>query len=394
MRRASALAAAGAVAFAVAVAALATDPPAVGAATGAAGPAGARRELRLTPVGRHDFLAPSTSHPALAAEELSGIAWMGGSLYVAVGDEHACLQFLAIRLDPATGRVVSALFREPVRLGDEDGRPLPDPAEGPDREGIAYDERADAVWIANERTGTDTHHPSIARHSVGDGRRTMLVTTESDSALGVFARLRVNLGFESVTRSRRGDTTWTANEGPLTIDGPPASANDGGMVRLQRFDRAMRPVTQVAYRVDPYPARIASPALLAGRETSGLSDLLLLPDGRLLALERAFAGDSTGVAGLRIRIYEVDPAGATDISRGPAAGGLASLRAGTDYIPAGKRLLWEQVFGLTNSNFEGMTLGPGLRNGDRVLILVADNNGGSSQALYTLRLRGLATRKR
>ena len=366
-------------------AAIALSPTVASPSRGAAG-------LKLTPVGRHDFLSPSMADRSLEAEELSGIAWMEGDRYVAIGDEHACLHFLEISLDPSTGRVHRARFGQPLRLKEADAGASPDTTAGGDREGIAYDASAGAVWITNERTGSDARRSSIARHSVKDGRRTKLVTTESDSALGIFARQRRNMGFESLTRTREGTVAWTANEGPLEIDGPVAGAVEGGTVRLLRFDRAMRPVAQFAYRVDPYAARIASPSILAGREVSGLSELLLLPDGRLLALERAFAGDSTSVANLRIRIYEVDFAGATDVSRGAAASGLAALRPGVDYVPVGKRLLWEDNFGLTNSNFEGMTLGPSLRNGDRALLLVADNNGGTSQALYTLRLRGLGKR--
>jgi hypothetical protein len=345
--------------------------------------------LRLTPVGRFDFDAPAATDPALVAEELSGIAWMGGDRFVAVGDEHACLHFLRIRIDPGTGRVLAARFGKPLRLRGSDARAIPDTTQGGDREGIAYDASEGTVWIANERTGADARRSSLAEHSVRDGRRTRTVTTASAPALEVFARQRLNQGFESLTRSRDGWTTWTASEGPLEIDGARPTAAEGGVVRLQRFDKAMRPAAQHAYLLDPCPARIASPSLLAGQEVNGLSELLLLPDGRLLALERAFAGDSTGVAGLRIRVYEVDVTAATDVSLGAPAEGLAAARPGVDYAPAKKRLLWQEDFGLTNSNFEGMALGPRLRNGDRALLLIADNNGGTSEAIYALRLAGV-----
>jgi hypothetical protein len=339
----------------------------------------------VTDVGRYDFEARPTEERRLLAEELSGIAWMGRDRYVAVGDEHACLQFLTIRIDPGTGRVTHAGIGKPVPLLDERGRAIPDSAEGPDREGIRFDRSTESVWISNERTGRSTRRSSLARHRLRDGTRTALVTTDSDSALRVFARQRNNRGFESLTGREDGRETWTANEGPLPADGRPPTATRGGVVRLVRFDREMRPIAQYAYDLDPYPAQIRSPALLRGRALNGLSDLLLLPDGRLLALERAFAGDSTGAAGFRIRIYEVALSGATDISRPPFAEGLA----GRDYAAAGKRLLWERSFGLDDSNFEGITLGPRLRNGDRALLLVADNNGGTAEALYALRLGGL-----
>jgi hypothetical protein len=351
-----------------------------------AAPTARRTELRLAPVSRYDFEARSPSDRRLLPEELSGISWMGGDRYAAVGDRHACVHFLTVRLDPATGRIARVRFGRPLLLTDERGRPIPDLTEGRDREGIRYDPRAAAVWISNERTGRDVRRSSIARHLLKNGRRTRLITVESDPALRVFATQRSNLGFESLTGSADGRATWTANEGPLRADGRKPTASEGGVVRLVRFDAAMRVVAELAYEVDPFDRRIETPALLRRRELSGLSDLALLPDGRLLALERAFAGDSTGAAGFRIRIYDVDPKGATDVSRPPFAEGLA----GQTYTPVRKRLLWEGRFGPDNSNFEGITLGPRLRNGDRAVILVADNEGGPAEALYALRLSGLA----
>lgn len=341
--------------------------------------------LRATDVGRYDFEARPTEDRRLLAEELSGIAWMGGDRYVAIGDQHACIQFLTIRIDPGTGRVRHASFGNPVLLRDERGSAIPDSAEGPDREGIRFDRPTESVWISNERTGPSTRRSSLARHRLRDGIRTALITIQSDSALRVFARQRNNRGFESLTGREDGRETWTANEGPLRVDGRSPTASSAGVVRLVRFNREMRPVAQYAYAVDPFPAPIKSPAVLRGRAISGLSDLLLLPDGRLLALERAFAGDSTGAAGFRIRIYEVDPSGATDVSQPLFAEGLA----GRDYVTVKKRLLWERSFGLDDSNFEGITMGPRLRNGDRALLLVADNNGGTAEALYALRLSGV-----
>ena len=341
--------------------------------------------LRVTAAGRFDFEAPVAAEPRLLAEELSGIAWMGGDRYVAVGDEHACLHFLSIRLDARTGRVTAARVERPLPLRDERGTPFPDSTEGPDREGIRYDRAAGAVWISNERTGCDASRSSLSRHSLSDGRRTRFITVDSDTALRIFATQRKNLGFESLTGREDGRETWIANEGPLRVDGGRAGESMGGVVRLVKLDGAMRPLAQFAYVVDPYPARIASPPLLRGYDVSGLSDLLLLPDGRLIALERTFAGDSTGAASLRIRLYEADVSGATDVSLPPYAKGLAGER----YTPAAKRLLWEGRFGLTNSNFEGIALGPRLRNGDRALLLLADNNGGAAEAIYALRLSGL-----
>ena len=341
--------------------------------------------LQLVPVGRYDFESKPTGEPAeLLAEELSGIDWIGGNQYLTVGDDHASVHQLTIHLDPGTGRVVDAQFRTPVRLCDANGVVIPDSL-GSDREGLRFVPENHEVWISNEHTDNDQSRSSLARHRLRDGRLLELVRTDGPSMLRVFSRQRLNGGLESLARSPDGSGYWTANEMPLSIDGEPATDSTGGVVRLQRLDAQMRPLAQYPYPLDPYFAKIQAPPQLAGFAVSGVSELCELPGGTLLSLERSFAGDSTGAANLRVRIYEISLPGATNVSQLGWAEGLR----GRPYTPVGKRLIWEENFGLTTSNFEGMTVGPELENGDLPLVLIADNNGGRSQALYVLRITGL-----
>ncbi len=340
--------------------------------------------IRAHPVGRFDFESQAGDDPTLVPEELSGIVWLGDDRYLAVSDAHAALHRLTIRVDPRTGAVLSAETSDAVPLRDESGSRVPEPSMAEDREGIALDPGRGEVWIANEQTLADKSLPSIEGYHLADALRIGLVRCDSDSVLGVFAHTRPNRDFESLARTPDGSGYWTANEDALAIDGVATSGSASGVVRLQRLDSEMRPGAQFAYRLDPWAASIRSPMLLAGREVSGLSELIALPGGRLLALERAFSGDARGNANLRSRLYLVDPAGATDVSREPLRSGLA----GKIYVPARKALLWQENWGLTNSNFEGMTLGPTLPDGSRLLVLIADNNAGTSQALFTIRLTG------
>jgi phytase-like protein len=346
-------------------------------------PAGA---ITLTPVGRFDFTAPRAATLAVLAEELSGIAWLEGDHYVAIGDEHATMHRLEIELDRETGRIERVHFERAIPLLDEKGGAIPDSI-GSDREGIEVNPDG-TVCISNERTGADQGRPSIACHRLDDGRMTRLIRTEGQDMLRVFSTERLNGGFEALTRRPDTGEVWTANEMPLTIDGDPPTDSTGAVVRLQKLDRELKPVAQYAYRLDSYPQKITIPPKLRGYAVNGLSEMLALPGGGLLTLERTFAGDSSGLPNLRIRIYQVDLAGATDVS---ALGPDGGLRHASSYVPVAKRLLWEKNFGLSNSNFEGMTLGPQLKNGDFPLILVADNNGGEDEALFALRVSGVAT---
>jgi len=336
--------------------------------------------LRLEPVGRYDFIGGWNRDPELVAEELSGLAWLHDSVFVAVSDQHAFLHFLVIDVDPRSGAVRRARFDGARALGDADGRPLERARGFADREGIVADEAADRVWLSQEKVG-DPPGPAIAEHRLSDGRLVRAVDPRNTPGLAVFRSARSNLAFESLTRTPDGGTFWTANEEALEKDGPTPTAERGTVVRLQALDRDLVPLAQVAYETDPHTGPIRTPEMFSGRALSGVSDLLAV-DGGLLVLERMFAGDANGFAQNRIRIYQVDLRAATDVSRGRTARGLA----GRTYTPAAKRLLAELTYPLSNSNFEGMALGPPLENGDRSMLLIADNNAGPGQALFALRL--------
>jgi 3-phytase len=340
------------------------------------------RSLRAVPVGRFDFESADPGEDAtLAPEELSGIVWIENDRYLAIGDAHAVVHPLTIVIDPRTGAVRSATFGAPLPLRDALGSRLPEPAMAEDREGIAYDPARREVLIANEQTGADKRWPSIERYS-SEGKTLAILRADADPALAPFLHARLNRAFESLARAADGSALWTANEDALFVDGPAASDSTGAVVRLLKLDPDLRPVAQFAYPLDPYSAKIRNPSILSGKEVGGLSELAALPGGGLLALERSFGGDRGGYASLRSRLYLVDLKGATDVSGPEYRDGLA----GKKYTPVTKTLLWQETWGLTDSNFEGMTLGPELQDGSRLLVLVADNNGGSAQALFTLRL--------
>lgn len=347
---------------------------------------GAAFAVALVSVGRYDFEAGQEFAADRPPDGLSGIAWREGDRYLAVSDRRPFLYPLAITLDPASGAVTGVRMEEPLPLRDRDGEAITDSLQGPDREGIVWDGASGAVWIANERTAATRSRPSLARHRIQDGRMTDLISATRRSPLAVFQAIRINQGFESLARAADGSETWTCNEGALTVDAAPGDSARGETVRLVRFDRRMKPAAQYAYRTDPPEGRIAFPPSLAGHEGFGVSDLLRLDDGALLVLERGLKGLPSGLPETHIRLYRAEVEGATDVSRGAPAAGLA----GRSVTPVRKQLLLSLVFPIqSNSNFEGMTLGPPLANGDRSLLLIADNDSGRRQSLYALRLRSV-----
>jgi hypothetical protein len=236
-----------------------------------------------------------------------------------------------------------------------------------DLEGIAYtNPTRNSVFVSDEIASG----PRVLEVNLANG-----FTIQTASIPPVFtANERTNRGFESLARSLDATEMWTANEEALTVDGPVATPDAGTVVRLLRLGVSGNTLTadqQFAYPVDA----MHGPYYL-GRGQSGLSDLALMPDGTLLALERSL-GDG-GTIAYRNRIYEIDRTSATDVSGAAFAAGLI----GQTYTPVAKHLLWQGAAdAAAGQNLEGLALGPRLADGRWLLIGVVDDQPGDLDTL-------------
>jgi len=301
----------------------------------------------IEPVGRFVFEEASI-------RELSGLSWdstaAAAPLYFCVSDAEPVLISLHAAIDVDTGKITSVTMGEPIALTDA----------STDLEGIAFDAKSRSVFISNES------EPGIRQHNASSGELLNRIDASSHPQLGAFQGATQNKAWESLAMSPDGRTIWTANEDSLPSD--PA-----GTIRLQRFDAALQPTGQWAYEMSPVPEHWTSKFAL------GVPDLLVLPGGALVVMERGFGSIRGGVEA-RIQLFQIDFRDATNL-----AGGSLDEAA-----RVGKSLLWESSFNDFNSNFEGLTLGPTLNNGDRSLLLVADNGGLSRRhSLFTLRLKAV-----
>lgn len=304
---------------------------------------------------------------------LSGITWGGGSTFWAVMDNSNKLVQLDVSFNTA-GAVSSAVVAGGLTL------PL-----SRDFEGIAYtDSQRNSVFLSDETSSG----MGLREFSLADGALLQTIAMPA-----VFANVRSNYGLESLTRQRGGQTMWTANEEALTVDGLLSSTTAGSVVRLQQFDSAGNQLTaarQLAYGTEPvHRSTNDDPTNPGALSRSGLVDLVALPDGRLLALERSFVRADFIIpdAGSQYRnsIFLLDLAGATDVSDFTA--GLI----GETYDPVGKALLWSATHGVLSSNpignFEGLALGPQLGSGNHVLLGIVDWPGsGSTDVISANRL--------
>lgn len=326
-----------------------SDVPLAAVPTAAAQP---RLSLNPTWQGVYRLRSESTG-----AAELSGIAYAGGSTYYAVGDNgSAAIWQLAATISTTFGWVTSGLVTGGLNT----------PGMGRDSEGIALRPGANNVWVTDEIDST------ITEFSLSDGAKVGSVAVPE---IYRPANVQNNLGLESLTYGAA--KLWTANEEALKPDGSISTTRTGSWVRVQQFaGEDLAPTVQYAYRTD----RISGMSPFISVERSGLVDLLALPDGRVLALEREVGGF---LPLFRSRIYQIDFSAASDVSD------VASLADG-GFTAVGKRLLWQGFF--LSDNFEGMTLGPRLNNGAYSVVLISDNGSGGSgqrQDLYSLVLRGV-----
>ena len=338
-------------------------------------------QLTITDAGRFDFTDTSGS----GARELSGIAYTGSSSYYAVGDKDRLLQTLSISHDSTTGAITTASINPSPILMD-----FPYPIGGPDHEAIAV-QGSNILLVSENGPELESIDP-ITGLPTGPLNIINFPSISSVYNLGS----RPNRSLESLTVYPANTSTFlTANEDALTLDGPTASFTAGAVVRIQAasFDTtnsSASAIGQFAYPIDAINGDIP----LASGEQSGLVELLTLPDNTVIAMERA-----VGATGYRIRLYEIHGDSATDVS---GFSQLSVATPGVDYTPLSKTLLWENTFSvLTNSNFEGITLGPTLTGGEQSLILVADNASGpvlpfvgqqwtaEDQSLYSLHIKDI-----
>ena len=315
---------------------------------------------------------------------LSGITRVADDSYYAIRDSNGLLYSLTVGVDRTTGAPTNCLISEVSRL---QGRG--------DLECLVWDPDRRCVWTADEDDGSiRAFHPVAG---------TELAQVEIPA---VFDAFRYNFSFESLALHPNGLELWACNEEalcrregvgrvakkaapvkagtPEVDDGPRSTREHGSRVRLQRFTRATpkddwRPAGQWMYETDPVGG-----SGFAGKSRSGVSDLLCLEDGTLLALEREMSIKKGFLPSFRCRIYQLDLAGADDVSR------RISLKD-APVRPVAKRRVFGAGTGL--AMYEGICLGPELADGSRSVLLISDGDDGAANRILGLRLARGGARK-
>jgi hypothetical protein len=286
---------------------------------------------------------------------LSGIARAADGSWLAVvdndGDTPARVFRLAFAVGPQgivppAGQSACGVVTGAIRLPGLDGKNF-------DGEGIAID-RDGGMLVSSET------EPSIREFSpTGELRATLTVPSLFLAAKG--RGIRNNQAFESLTLEPDGKALWTANERALQQDAPDDESRPSP-IRLLRYERrgeGFVPAAQYVYEVDPIV-----PPPDKGFAVRGVAELLAMPEGGLLALERQYVEGR----GMTIQLFRIEIGEATDVS------GMESL-AGQTWTPVRKTLVYDFArSGFTPDNLEGMALGPRLAGGSRTLVMISDDN--------------------
>ena len=314
-----------------------------------AGPSQAHADPHADPGDPPASTQPSVVNSVAFSEgqvhQLSGITHLADNDFLVVSDKGGLIVRATVEIDSETGEIKRAKLGEPLATGA-----------GKDLEDIAMDPSKGVVYVCDESGSW------ITSHRLSDGKRIKQFRTPYQLKS---QRPRPNLGLESLAWSN--GFLWTANEEASPGDGDRATQNAGTRVRVQSFTQDIKPGHAYFYLTDPH----MGDKNIIQRAQSGVVGLVSLPDRRLIVMERALGGHA--LPAFRIRLYLVD----TNVTE--TGDGTPALLT--------KKLLLEINTG--RANYEGITLGPRLNNGDYTLLLVCDDGGGEGynpQRLMAVRL--------
>lgn len=310
---------------------------------------------------------------------ISGLDRAADGTYWALSDdrggERGTPRFYNLSLDYDAAGFNGVTINSQTFMQRPDGTTFPSNARTVDPEGIRVAPNGNLYWSSegNWNANAASRYQPFVREMTTSGVfvREFATPAMYNYVDNATTGGRNNKLFEALTVTPNG-TIYTANEDALVQDGPLTSVSNGSVVRLTALDPVSGAAgAQYAYELPPIPVD-AVPGAPFGPD-NGLPELLAISDTQFIAIERAFA---FGVGNtIRLTLAEIT-ADTTDVS------GIASL-TGADYTPMRRTLLLEMPItfeGITLDNIEAISWGKTLANGNRTLVLAADNNFSTTQS--------------
>ena len=281
--------------------------------------------------------------PSGIPEDISGIAMSKDGSFWAVCDSRGELCRFVVDIDPEGGKIKKCSFSEI--------RHVPG---GKDMEGLAYDPLRDSLWICDEK-GPRIFEYLIDERSIGEE-----VSLPED-----LKKCIQNRSLEALEISPDGLTLLTCNEKAIPGDTIPEMVN-AKPVRMTRFTRKSASETWKFNSQRYYLPETSSGNIRDSQYRNGVASVCVDSKGRIFVLEREC--DTTDGLRFRMRVFEVSF---------PIESGSSGLMPVLE-----KRLVYEADTGA--SMYEGMCLGPVLKDGSQTLVLVSDGDKKASESIMTL----------
>ncbi len=304
---------------------------------------------------------------------LSGIDYHNGVFYIISDAAKPPIRFYTATLKFDEAGFTEIPDFKMVELLNEQGKSFEESQVDP--EAIRFDPvSGNLIWasegFANSKVNPFVRQASVTGQFVKEYELpSMFKLNRASEQEGI----RHNGVFEGLSLSVDGKGYWVGMELPLVQDGsaPVYGEDKDSKVRISYIDRASGKFgRQFPYDLGPVVRE-------GGFMVNGLVEVLEYAQDKFLVLERSFAS-GTDDGGNDVYIYDVDASNATDVSAMNPLDGTV--------VPATKKLLFsfndirDQLSSVPGSeakvvdNLEGMTFGPDLPNGNKSLVVVADNN--------------------
>lgn len=310
---------------------------------------------------------------------LSGIDFdkKSGEYYI-ISDERSATspaRFYTAKIDIQSNKIADVNFTSVNTLKRPDGTEFPslkeDPVHAADPESIRYNTlKNNLVWSSEGDKATRSgvavlQNPSVYEMDLkGNFLDSFHIPANMQMKAGESGP-RTNGVFEGLTFDKDYKSLYVSTEESLFDDGRRADFDyPGAPIRITKYDAVTKkPLSQYVYLLD---AVARKPLIADAFRVNGVPEILWYGDNKLLVMERSF---STGILSCTIKIYLADLSKASNILD------VQSLAGSSVYKPISKKLLFNlDSLGRFVDNLEGITFGPVLPNGNRSLILIADNN--------------------
>lgn len=171
----------------------------------------------------------------------------------------------------------------------------------------------------------------------------------------------INKAFESMALTPDKQFLFTANEFPLIQD-ERKDRNIIRIVKLKKVQNTFIELKEYAYQLETKPE-------------NGIVDLIALTENKILTLERSYEESTNKISS---RIYEINLQNQKDYFHTQSFKN-ENIATVTKKLVFDLDTILPQLEGKHIDNIEGMTFGPMLKNGKRILILMADNNFSEKQ---------------